>query len=300
MELFDALKKRYSARSYTMQVPGNRIQVDLLNYLNNIPVLLPEADIAIELLAYEDLLDYFPTLGYRMIHAPLYLVFRGKLGLYQLMNVGYYAQHASVWLTSKGLSSVWQSGFRFETVQEDELPYEEDPMQSAAVTGEEALLPAVLALGYPNARTKRKQARKKKLRKLLLNPQVPLSNNLLTILEAARLAPSEYNLQPWRFASAGADMVHLFTKDPALFRSTQRRQMRESAIGCALGNMEIMAALKGIEMEYGFIQQVPSYGPGAKRLRYMGTVRIQKVWRQMMFGYDPGKRLEEQAEPFFT
>ncbi len=299
MELYDALRERYSARSYSLQVPGNRIQLDLLNYLNNIPVLLPEADIAIELLSYEDLLDYFPTLGYRMIQTPLYLVFRGKLGLYQLMNVGYYAQHASVWLTAKGLSSVWQSGFHFEAVQEDELLFDEDPMQSSAVTGEEALLPAVLALGYPTNAGRHHHVRKKKVRSLLLNNKAPLSNNVLTLLEAARHAPSEYNLQPWRFAAAGDDMIHLFVTDSVLFRSIQRRQMREAAIGCAIGNMEIMAALKGIEMEYGFMQQIPNYGPQTNRLRYMGTVRIQKVWRQMMFGFDPDKRMEEQEQPYF-
>lgn len=299
MELFDALRQRNSARAYTMQVPGNRIQVDLLNYLNNVPVLLPEADIAIELLSFEDLLEYFPALGYQMVRAPLYLVFRGSLGLYQLMNVGYYAQHASVWLTSKGLSSVWQSGFHFETVQEDEVFAEDDPIHSPEVTGEQALLPAVLALGYPTNKKNTKPVHKHKLRSLLLNNGIPLSNNVLTLLEAARLAPSEYNLQPWRFAAAGDDMVHLFLNEPLLFRSTQRKQMREAALGCAIGNMEIMAALKGIEMEYGFMQQIPAIGARSQKLRYLGTVRIEKVWRQMMFGFDPDKRMEEQIRPFF-
>ncbi len=300
MELFDALRQRSSARAYSMQVPGNRIQVDLLNYLNNVPVLLPEADIAIELLAFEDMVDYFPSLAYAMVHAPLYLAFRGSLELYQLMNVGYYAQHASVWLTSQGLSSVWQTGFRFETVREDEVFYDEDPTASASLSGDEALMPAVLALGYPAKKARRKQVPKYKLRKLLLNrDKTPPANNLLTLLEAARLAPSEYNLQPWRFATEGEDMIHLFMKDSFLFRSPQRRQMQQAAIGCALGNMEIMAALKGIEMEYGFMTRIPEHGAESKHLHYMGTVRIEKVWRQMMFGFDPEKRTEEEIFPYY-
>lgn len=300
MELFDALRQRSSARSYSMQVPGNRVQLDLLNYLNNVPVLLPEADIAIELLAFEDMLDYFPSLAYTMVHAPLYLAFRGKLELYQLMNVGYYAQHAAVWLSSKGLSSVWQTGFRFQTVREDEVFYEGDPTSAEALSGDEPLLPAVVALGYPDKKHRQKIVPKYKLRKLLLNRgKEPLPNNLLTLLEAARLAPSEYNQQPWRFATQGEDMIHLFMMDSFLFRGTQRRQMRQAAIGCALGNMEIMAALKGIEMEYGFMTQVPDCGVQSKSLHYMGTVRIEKVWRQMMFGFDPEKRTEEQSLPFY-
>lgn len=299
MELFDALRQRCSVRAYSMQVPGNRVQVDLLNYLNNVPVLLPEADIAIELLAFDDMVEYFPSLAYAMVHAPLYLAFRGELGLYQLMNVGYYAQHASVWLASKGLGSVWQTGFRFETLQEDELVYEDDTAATSIFSGDEPLLPAVLALGFPDKKVKLKPVKKRKLRRLLLNKNEELSNNLLTLLEAARMAPSEYNMQPWRFASAGEDMVHLFMQDSRLFRSAQRRQMRQAAIGCALGNMEIMAALKGIEMEYGFMMQIPEYAGASKQLHYMGTVRIEKVWRQMMFGFDPEKREAEASYPFF-
>lgn len=299
MELFDALRRRCSARAYSMQVPGNRIQLDLLNYLNNVPVLLPEADIAIELLAFDDMVEYFPSQSQGMVRAPLYLAFRGKTDLYQLMNVGYYAQHAAVWLTSKGLSSVWQTGFRFETVREDELVFEEDPTSASALSEEEPLLPAVVALGYPAKNAKLKPVPKHKLRRLLLNKGAALSTNMLTLLEAARLAPSEYNEQPWRFATEGEDMVHFFMADSFLFRSPQRRQMRQAAIGCALGNMEIMAALKGIEMEYGFMTQIPDYGVSSEKLHYMGTVRIEKVWRQMMFGFDPEKRTEEQVFPYY-
>lgn len=298
MELFDALRQRSSVRAYSMQVPGNRIQVDLLNYLNNVPVLLPEADIAIELLSYEDLLDYFPTIGPKMIHAPLYLVFRGELGLYQLMNVGYYAQHASVWLKSKGLGSVWQSGFRVETLQDDEIAYEENPAPSSGII-EEPLLPAVLALGYAIKGAERKPKKKMKLKGLLLTKTAALNRNIHTLLEVARLAPSEYNIQPWRFAAVGDDIIHLFMNEAILFRSPQRQHMREAAMGCAIGNMEIMAALMGFEMEYGFMTQVPSFGKKSQKLHYMGTVRIQKVWRQMMFGYDPDKRIENTPEVFY-
>lgn len=302
MELFDALRKRRSVRSYTMQVPGNRIQVDLLNYLNNIPVLLPEADIAIELLSFEDLLDYFPNQGPQMIHAPLYLVFKGNLALYQLMNVGYYGQHASIWLTSKGLGSVWQSGFVLETLQEDEFVFEEDPLRSEELTGEESLLPIVLALGYPG---KGKQATgkpksKAKLQHLILTPGSKLpQNDLLSLMDAGRLAPSEYNAQPWRFFPVGNDMIHLFMKPSRLFRSPQRSYMQEAAIGCAIGNMEIMAALKGMEMEYGFMPQVPSYGKHSEKMHYMGTIRTQKVYKQMMFGFNPGNTNQYRPEDQF-
>ena len=299
MELFDALRKRKSVRNFSMQVPGNRIQVDLLNYLNNVPVLLPEADISIELLSYEDLLDYFPNMGPKMIHAPLYLVFRGELALYHLMNVGYYAEHASVWLTTKGLGSVWQSGFVLETLEDDEVYYEEDPLNSPKVVGEAELLPSVLALGYPSKSPGRK-IRKYKLKKLLLNPGKHLpQNKLLPLLDAARLAPSEYNQQPWRFLTGSNDMIHLFMKENILLRNAQRRHMQEAAMGCALGNMEIMAALKGLEMEYGFMNQVPKDGQNKKNLHYMGTVQVKKAYKQMMFGFDLNRETSSNEAEIF-
>lgn len=300
MELFDALRKRSSTRRFSMQVPGNRIQVDLLNYLNNVPVLLPEADIAIELLSFEDLVDYFPDLGPRMIHAPLYLVFRGELAVYHLMNVGYYAEHAAVWLASKGLGSVWQSGFDIKTYADDEFYYEEDPLSSSQANGEDDILPAVLALGYPQNKELPKQRKKYKLQRLLLNPGKHLpQNDLLPLLDAARLAPSEYNQQPWRFATVGDDLVHLFLKENPIIRTVQRKHMQEVAIGCAIGNMEIMAALKGMEMEYGFMKQVP-ISKKHKKLVYMGSVHVKKVYKQMMFGFDESREATKRETQFFS
>lgn len=289
MELFDALRARTSVRSYLSKVPDNDIQVDLLNYLNNVPVLLPEADISIELLAYEDLFDYFPVEANQMVKAPLYLAFRGSLDLYQIMNVGYYAQHAAIWLTGRGLGSVWQSGFKIRKLQEDEIM---EDINSAnwdildnASEEEKTIIPAVLALGYPKKKAK-KPVRKKKLKQILLTDVKELNNNVLSLLEAARLAPSEYNAQPWYYAVEDNKLIHVFIKEPQMFNFPQRQNMRQLAMGCALGNMEIMAALRGIRLEYGFVDDLTDYGQSSKNLYYLGTILMEKVYKQMMFGID--------------
>ncbi len=287
MELFDALRARNSCRSYSSRVPGNRVQVDLLNYLNNVPVLLPEADIAIELLSYEDLLEYFPGEAENMIRAPLYLVFRGQMGLYQFMNIGYYAEHAAVWLTGRGLSSVWQTGFKIRTLQEDEFIDEiksDEDDDIPDVDQEYTLMPAVLALGYPNNKNNKTRS-KKKLSKISLTSTREMNNNVLSLIESARLAPSEYNFQPWRYAVDG-NLIHIFMKESNLFSSKQRQNSRQIAMGCSLGNMEIMAALRGIRLDYGFMDDVPEYGQSTKNMYYLGTITIEKVYTQMMFGID--------------
>ena len=305
MELFDALRARTSVRSYLTRVPGNRVQIDLLNYINNVPVLLPEADISIELLSFEDLLEYFPQEAEKMIKAPLYLAFKGNLDLYQFMNVGYYAEHAAIWLTGRDLASVWQTGFRIRQLQDDEILDEIKLSQSKSKRGKAAnlsssnseslieslenmtkpLMPAVLALGY-SKQTTRRPASKKRLSKILLSDRSKINNNVLSLLEAARLAPSEYNTQPWRFAVEDENLIHIFMKEPILFNSLQRQYMRQVSMGCALGNMEIMAALRGIRLDYGFMDDIPEYGQSDDKLLYLGTIRIEKVYRQMMFGLD--------------
>lgn len=288
MELFDALRARTSCRSFSSRVPGNKVQVDLLNYLNNVPVLLPEADISIELLSYEDLQEYFPGDAESMIRAPLYLAFRGNMGLYQFMNVGYYAEHAAVWLTGRGLGSVWQTGFKLRTLQEDEFideisqneSFDDDELES----GVKSLLPAVFALGYPNNPSS-KTTHKKKLSRISLTKVSEMNNNVLSLLEASRLAPSEYNFQPWRYAVDG-NLIHIFLKESNLFRSQQRQNTRQISMGSSLGNMEIMAALRGIRLDYGFMDDVPEYGQSRGNLYYLGTITVEKVYTQMMFGID--------------
>lgn len=298
MELFDALRARTSCRAYSSKVPGNKIQIDFLNYINNVPVLLPDADISIELMAYEDVLNYFPAYADKMIKAPLYLVFRGEMGLYQFMNIGYYAEHASIWLTSNGLASVWQSGFKLRNVYDDEFfddikldqDYDADSYyQQSKSYNENPLLPAVLALGYPKNDDRPKPTRKKKLKNILLSDRSSLNNNTLSLIEAARTAPSEYNYQPWRFSVESDNLIHIFMKDSVIFRSKQRQNMRQVSMGCALGNMAIMAALRGIRLDYGFVENLhmPDLNHfQGKNLYYLGTLRLEKVYRQMMFGID--------------
>lgn len=82
-----------------------------------------------------------------------------------------------------------------------------------------------------------------------MNATLPTSSDVVSLIERAALAPSSHNTQPWRFRITGAT-VDLFA-DPTRALPVNDPDDRELTIscGCALMNLRVAAAARGLDPE---------------------------------------------------
>jgi len=82
-----------------------------------------------------------------------------------------------------------------------------------------------------------------------MNATLPTSRDVVSLIERAALAPSSHNTQPWRFRITGAT-VDLFA-DPTRALPVNDPDDRELTIscGCALMNLRVAAAARGLDPE---------------------------------------------------
>ncbi|MDO4614061.1 MAG: nitroreductase family protein, partial [Lachnospiraceae bacterium] len=131
------------------------------------------------------------------VQAPYYLSLysenRDKCG----MNAGYICEQISLYLLTKGLGSCF-CGNR--------------PLRGMATTRGSKKLMAVMAFGKPREALTRRHTEAKRLP---LNELCAMKDQphpwMKQVLEAARLAPSQANHQPWRFVIMG-NRIHIFSK----------------------------------------------------------------------------------------
>ena len=81
------------------------------------------------------------------------------------------------------------------------------------------------------------------------------------ILEAARIAPSSFNRQPWAFVSDDRQRLHLFRKKSMLANPvTEFHQCVDC--GAALAHLEVAAKARGYEPEFKRLKPEPSFKRG--------------------------------------
>ncbi|MDO5733417.1 MAG: nitroreductase family protein [Eubacteriales bacterium] len=110
-------------------------------------------------------------------------------------------------------------------------------------------LEQVLAFGVPDQRLRQgRPAARKRINALLITGSPEPSLLFRNLLELARMAPSEYNSQPWRFWVTDY-CIHVFLKPARLFGSKLRHDNEELAMGCMLANLYTACQLKHLELE---------------------------------------------------
>ena len=98
-----------------------------------------------------------------------------------------------------------------------------------------------------------------------------LGDDLKTMLRAARLAPSAWNRQPWRFV-AYRNRIHVFEKIPGR-RFFVSRKARDFDIGIALSHFVLAAEELWLHCEVRQMERVSERE--IKHYEYAATVFIQ-------------------------
>ena len=205
---YAAISHRYSQRSFN----GQKLSNESLERLENLCE------------------EFRPFRGARasFVRAPLKGVFKGIVGSYGMIKnaphlaafigdtsfpevqeaTGYLGEGVILEATSMGLQTCWIGGFFRPEVLEQILELEENE-KILAIT------PVGYGVSMKSTRDKVmsyaiRSHRRKSLENLLTNSNIELPSWSRTALEAARLAPSAANRQPWRF-TVDADSITVST-----------------------------------------------------------------------------------------
>jgi nitroreductase len=182
---------------------------------------------------------------FKVSDAPYYIAFIGDMTAPNVHeSTGYLGEGVVLEATSLGFNTCWVGGFfRREAV-----------MKQIDLQGDERVL-AITPVGYSKDASDRvgvssKKHRRKDLNNLVMEGELEESSWVKTALEAARLAPSAANRQPWRFT---------INDDTIIVSAESKRQdfsvSRRLDCGIAMLHLELGALSTGASGRWEFLTQ---------------------------------------------
>ena len=230
MSIYEAIFNRCSVREYRMEkIEPERLEA-LKRYLKTVALLDEEKPVEFEIV---DNIDKKQKVhGLWKTEAPYYLaVYCGDDRL-SMRNAGYTAEQAVLYLTSKELGTCYLGATKAGEDKKD---------------GMKRFL--VIAFGKASAKPFRdsSMAHRNSLAALCAFKDEP-GEQVKSILRAARLAPSSFNSQPWRFV-VYSDRLYIFMKKAAPFSGKGAKAFKEFNMGIMLSHIMLAAEEYWMNME---------------------------------------------------
>ncbi|MCI8466074.1 MAG: nitroreductase [Lachnospiraceae bacterium] len=206
MNLYEAVYNRKSVRHYKMELLPQEFFRNLRKFEQGLQSFTPEIKHSVELFNAMD--GEARIKGLFHVKAPYYMVFFSEPGEYAALNAGYLLEQIVLYMTSRGVGTCYQGMAKTVGLQG---PAGMDPVM-------------VVAFGYADEKLHRESFRAKRLplKELCVFKEDSTEETRL-MLQAARLAPSAFNRQPWRFI-VYQNRIHVFArKEPIPLRSKEDR-----------------------------------------------------------------------------
>lgn len=194
MNTFDAIFSRRSIRHFKQEKLDWEVIEDILEYANKIPMLFEGISVEFKLVSNIEEKQGFSTPFH--VKAPYYLCISSEEKEDYLLNAGYLIQQLDLYLVAKGLGSCFTIISPGRNLK-------------AAMTYKFVV---ALAFGKTSSELYRDSSKAKRLPESeLIVYKEDVSGDIKQVLSAARLAPSMYNTQPWRFV-VYRNRIHVFAK----------------------------------------------------------------------------------------
>ena len=222
MNLYEAVYGRKSVRKYRMEPLNQNILSGIFAFMDQMEPLFPGIKIKLEIV--ENLEKKRQMKGLFLINAPYYLLIYSEDKERAWLIAGYIMEQLSLYLVTKGVGSC----FLGMSKKKNDVPEEGMKYILALAFGKPA--GPLLRQGYA--------ARRLPLDELCVYKERPRTW-VKEILEAARLAPSSINQQPWRFV-VYENRVHVFVKKPSPLRA-MTPGLTEFDMGVMLANVNVAA-----------------------------------------------------------
>ncbi len=252
MNLYEAIFARYSVRKYRMTPVEDKILSGLWSYLDEIQPLFPEIKTSVHILPEPG--QKVKLSGWPNVSAPHYLVLYSEETERSARNAGYLMQMLCLYLTSRGVGCCYQgmAGKKDKALEEEGL--------SCAM---------VMAFGYPKNPGKKPEAKRLSMEQLCVVKNEPKAH-VRELLEAARLAPSALNAQPWRFV-VYENRFHIFAPEERGRRLGKRYE--EFDFGVLLAN--IMAAAEVLWIDVDLIRLENIEHRNLPKHRYITSILLR-------------------------
>ena len=239
-ELYRAIFERRSVRKFEDMELKEGVLARLRTFTSELRPLFPEIRTEFKVVGPEDVKGLFK------VKAPHYLVAFSEKKEGDAANVGFMLQQVDLHLVSIGLGSCWQGGPRLTRSSRD---------------GSELEPLILLAFGIPLKDERRRGVAEFDRRPL---SDITEISGHESIIEAARLAPSAMNKQPWFFTAGESGAINAYVA-----RSSMMERMNRVSAGIALCHIWLAAAHQG--MSVGFDRE-PDETSGPKGYDYVATM----------------------------
>lgn len=240
--LYESMFKRKSTRKFKEKPLDTEDMDMLLKYIQSVKPLLSDCEVDFSCVSGDSIKGAFG------IKAPHYLVVSAKEKKGALMNVGYMLQQVDLFLSHKGIGGCWVGMAKPDRQLTGLLPY---PFVIAYAFG----------YGTQNIYQQDNRRSRKPVREISEGPfHMPM-------VEAARVAPSATNSQPWHFVTKPTTIdVYRVKNNP--IKGFFLDRMNEIDIGIALCHLEVAAKkhektfnfflkhYKEIEAIHGYLYQM--------------------------------------------
>lgn len=241
---FKAIFLRHSQRKYSGEVPNENITKKIENVCNEFRPFNGARAVLVREPANDVFKGAIGPYFFKVTNAPYYIAFLGDVRFPKYKTVtGYLGEGIILEATSLGLNTCWVGGFfRHEAVTK----------QVKLLSHERVL--AITPVGYAEDEADRvgvskKQYRRKDLKKLVTGGDIGDERWGKSALEAARIAPSAANRQPWKFQ---------ISDNSISVSSDSRREgfnvSRKLDCGIAMLHLELGARSTGVQGSWEFLR----------------------------------------------
>lgn len=224
MNLYEAIFTRKTVEKFKAEKLTAEELAGIQAHFDHLPGLFGNIRTEMQILNDDDkVIRHIPVYGRR---APYYLVFYTEEAPRCQMNIGYLIQHMVLYLCAMGLGSCYLN----VSILRKDYRREGQDQTAAGIIG--------FGRSRDSHLRRRGDARRLPLEELCVFKEIP-RQWVRQLLEAARLAPSVGNAQPWRFVVYD-NRIHIFTKKHQVERFA-RYTLEEQNFGGMLAHILIAA-----------------------------------------------------------
>ena len=253
---YKAIFLRHSQRKFSGEVPDERITSTIEQLCSEFSPFPGVRSVLVREPANDVFKGAVGQYFFKVTEAPYYVAFIGDMNTPNVQaSAGYIGEGIVLEATSQGLNTCWVGGFfRRETVE-----------KQIDLREKEQIL-AITPIGYSKDEKDRvgistKQYRRKGRNELIIFDEGENSDWKYQAIEAARLAPSAANRQPWEFTISRASVTISSNKQREGFGVSRRLDC-----GIEMLHLELGALVNGIRGQWEFLSH-----PDVARFRFTGT-----------------------------
>ncbi|MGC9383486.1 MAG: nitroreductase family protein [Kosmotogaceae bacterium] len=218
-KLYKTIFMRKSVRKFSEQSLNDNTLYSIKNVFNETKPLFPSINLDLRIVPGDS------VKGLLIVKAPHYLLLFSENKPGYLLNAGFVLEQIDLFLSSSDLGSCWLG----LTKPKKDLP-------------EISYLEFVIALATGNPE---ENLHRKNISEFIRKPlgQISIGDKFLDIIEAARLAPSATNSQPWFFITEDYS-IHCYCIKPGLFKRILYKKMNRIDMGISLCHLWLAALNK--------------------------------------------------------